>query len=189
MKKGELIVVAGPMFAAKTSFLIEKARESSQASLILKPSMDDRYGGGDMVHSHDGDAYTARLFDAKNPQEILSIVAEYENLTQVLIDEVQFCSQEILGVIEQLLVQGMIVVAAGLDKDYKRDGFGPMPQLLEMANQVVALTANCDNVDCDQPAVFTYAKMPLSQIENVGAAEIFGVACAVCYDALRGDLE
>jgi thymidine kinase len=188
-KSGELIIVAGPMFAAKTTHLIDRARHDSATSLILKPSMDSRYGGGEQVHSHDGQAYRARLFDAKNPSEILTIVAEYENLANVLIDEVQFCSQEIIGVIEELLVKGLLVVAAGLDLDYKREGFGPMPALMSKADQVVKLTARCDNDECEHPAVFTYAKHPLSQIENVGADEIFGVACAICYDALRGDLE
>jgi len=188
-KRGELIVVTGPMFAAKTSYLIDQARHRPDTSLVLKPSMDSRYGGGDQVHSHDGQAYGARLFDAKNTTEILAIASEYENLSYVLIDEVQFCSHEVIGVIEQLLVRGMLVVAAGLDLDYKKDGFGPMPELMEKADQVIKLTARCDHKGCEHPAVFTYAKHPLSQIENVGADEIFGVACAICYDALRGDLE
>lgn len=189
INRGELIVVAGPMFAAKTSHLIDRARQNPSQTLILKPSMDNRYGGGSQVHSHDGQAYEARLFDAKNPFEILEIVVEYENLATVLIDEVQFCSDDIIDVIEQLLVKGLIVVAAGLDLDYKKAGFGPMPALMAKADEVVQLTARCDRGECDQPAVFTYAKMPLAQIENVGADEIFGVACAICYDALRGDLE
>lgn len=188
-KTGELIVVAGPMFAAKTSHLIDRARQYPDTSLILKPSMDDRYGGGELVHSHDGESHRARLFDAKFPAEILKIIEEYPNLAVVLIDEVQFCAQEILGVIEKLLAKGLTVIAAGLDLDYQKQGFGPMPQLMEKADEVVLLTARCDNEDCDQPATFTYAKHPLDQIENVGADEIFGVACAICYDALRGDLK
>lgn len=154
-KRGELIVVTGPMFAAKTSYLIDQARHRPDTSLVLKPSMDSRYGGGDQVHSHDGQAYGARLFDAKNTTEILAIASEYENLSYVLIDEVQFCSHEVIGVIEQLLVRGMLVVAAGLDLDYKKDGFGPMPELMEKADQVIKLTARCDHKGCEHPAVFT----------------------------------
>jgi thymidine kinase len=192
-ERGKLIVYTGPMFARKTTHLIEHAQEANGNSLVLKPSKDDRYGGGDFIRSHDDEAHQAILFDAKNPSEILQIVADHKELAMVLIDEVQFCTDEIIGVIEQLLVQGLTVIAAGLDLDYKKDPFGPTLDIVSKARaeggQVHYLTANCDDGDCGLEAIYTYAKFPLEQIETVGADNIFGVACETHHATLRGDLE
>jgi thymidine kinase len=192
-ERGKLTVYTGPMFARKTTSLMEHAQQSEGESLVLKPKKDDRFGGGDFIRSHDKASYEAVQFDGKNPNEILKIVAQYPELSTVLIDEVNFCSSQILEVIEQLLVQGLAVIAAGLDLDYKKNPFGPTLDIVAKARaeggQVHYLTANCNDEECNLEAIYTYAKYPLEQIETVGAENIFGVACEKHHETLRGDLE
>lgn len=192
-ERGKLIVYTGPMFARKTTKLIEHAQQFNGNSLVLKPSKDDRFGAGDYIRSHDSESHEAILFNGKNPSEILQIVAEYPELSTVLIDEVQFCSSQILEVIEQLLVQGLTIIAAGLDLDYKKGPFGSTLDIVGKARaeggEVHYLTANCADEDCSLEAIYTYAKHPLEQLETIGAENIFGVACEEHHATLRGDLE
>lgn len=187
-ENGSLTVFTGPMFSRKTTHLIEQAKLTGDAGILFKPSMDDRYGGGQKVHSHDGESHEATLFNAKNPQEILAVVEKMPELAMVLIDEIQFCSEEIIGVIEKLLVQGLDVMVAGLNLDYKKDDFGPMGKIIEMAERVVYSTARCDCDGCEIPATLTYARGPMKDIVKVGGENFFGAACSDCHDKLRGDL-
>jgi thymidine kinase len=192
-ERGSLTVFTGPMFASKTTGLIRRAEKEGEESLILKPKMDIRFDGGNKIKSHDKESYEAVLFDQDNPEEILEIVAQHPGLAAVLIDEIQFCAEGIVEVLEALLVQGLDVVVAGLNFDYRKKSFGSMEEIIEMAERleedVFYLTALCNGEGCEQDAIYSFAKMPLEKTKNVGADEIFGVACADCFDDLRGDLQ
>jgi thymidine kinase len=59
------------------------------------------------------------------------------------IDEIQFFDDGIVQVCMQLADAGIRVVAAGLDQDYLRRPFGPMPRCSGLAEEVSKMHAVC----------------------------------------------
>ena len=69
------------------------------------------------------------------------------------IDEVQFFDREVVGAALALADGGARVIVAGLDQDFRRLPFGPMPELLAHAEFVDKLQAVCHR--CGGPATTT----------------------------------
>ena len=61
------------------------------------------------------------------------------------IDEAQFFDHEIVQVCNDLANQGIRVIVAGLDMDFKGNPFGPMPHLMATAEYVTKVHAVCTN--------------------------------------------
>jgi thymidine kinase len=145
---GWVEVVCGCMFSGKTEELIRRmtrARIARQKLQVFKPAIDDRYGR-DLVASHNSNSIHSR--PVQSAQEILSCL---EDSTRVVgIDEAQFFDLDLVEIVERLALRGIRVVVAGLDMDYLGRPFGPMPQLLAIAEQVTKLSAIC--VVCGAPA-------------------------------------
>ena len=59
------------------------------------------------------------------------------------IDEAQFFDHEIVQVCNDLANQGIRVIVAGLDMDFKGNPFGPMPHLMATAEYVTKVHAVC----------------------------------------------
>lgn len=181
-KEGKLTIYTGPMYADKTTHLIKHANQAGKGGVVFKPSLDDRYGGGGFIRSHNSASHPAVLFDATKPADILKQISELGNLTQAIIDEIQFCASDIISVLEKLLAQGLNVIVAGLDFDSERNWFGSMQEIIDMADEVVNLTAECDG--CGGEATLTYSKVKKHSVVSVGAADLYGASCESCY----GDL-
>lgn len=187
--QGSLEVHIGPMFSDKSSTLIDAlTRLTGQQSqpICLKPALDDRYGADAAIYAHNGRSAPALLFEHQRPESIFEVIPP--GTTHALIDEIQFCSGELVGVLEQLLAQGVNVVAAGLDLDFAGNPFGPTPKVVELAhslqpNSVSHHTATCDG--CGGQATMSYAKVPMDQVVRVGANEAFGAACVSCHPQLN----
>ena len=81
---------------------------------------------------------TTKIFE--RPSEILKFS---QNAQVVGIDEAQFFSDEIIEVCNKLANDGKRVIVAGLDMDYKGKPFGPMPNLMAIAEYVTKLHAIC----------------------------------------------
>ena len=59
------------------------------------------------------------------------------------IDEAQFFDDEIVKICNDLANQGIRVIVAGLDMDFKGNPFGPMPALMATAEYVTKVHAVC----------------------------------------------
>ncbi len=75
-----------------------------------------------------------------NSQTILLLA---QDVDVVGIDEAQFFDDQITGVCEQLALDGIRVIVAGLDMDYQGKPFGQMPNLLAIADYITKLHAIC----------------------------------------------
>ena len=71
----------------------------------------------------------------------------------VAIDEVQFLDKDIVNVCDQLANNGIRVIVAGLDCDFRGEPFGAMPELLARAEDITKLSAICQV--CGAPATRT----------------------------------
>jgi thymidine kinase len=146
--RGGVEVVCGSMFSGKTEELIRRVRRAviaKQKVQVFKPAIDDRYSL-DHIASHDGQlshAHPIRLASEIGP--LLE-----PDTTVVAIDEAQFFDPALVEVVDALAERGLRVIVAGLDLDFRGEEFGPMPQLMCRAEDVVKLHAIC--VICGEPA-------------------------------------
>ena len=122
-QRGSIEVVCGSMFSGKTEELIRRLRRAKIAGLrveIFKPSIDTRYDDVQVV-SHDHNTILSTPVD--NSSNILLLASEVDVIG---IDEAQFFDERLPEVVEALADQGIRVIIAGLDLDFKRKPFGPI---------------------------------------------------------------
>ena len=183
-REGWLEVISGCMFAGKTEELIRRINVLSYANkniIVFKPRIDDRYSDTEIV-SHSGAKVPCLVVD--KAQDILKKVKVDTEV--VAIDEVQFFDKDIVAVCEYLADKGIRVMVAGLDKDFRGEAFGVMPELLTRAEFVTKLTAVC--AKCGAPATRTQRLVdgkPASfddPIVLVGAVEHYEPRCRHCHE-------
>lgn len=182
-REGWIEVISGCMFAGKTEELIRRINVLSYAKkniIVFKPKIDNRYSDSEIV-SHSG-AKVPCLVVAKAQDILKKIEADTE---VVAIDEVQFFDKDIVEVCEYLADKGIRVMVAGLDKDFRGESFGVMPELLTRAEFVTKLTAVC--AKCGAPATRTQRLVngkPAGfedPIVMVGADESYEPRCRHCH--------
>lgn len=182
-REGWIEVISGCMFAGKTEELIRRINVLSYAKkniIVFKPKIDNRYSDSEIV-SHSG-AKVPCLVVEKAKDILKKIEADTE---VVAIDEVQFFDKDIVEVCEYLADKGIRVMVAGLDKDFRGESFGVMPELLTRAEFVTKLTAVC--AKCGAPATRTQRLVngkPAGfedPIVMVGADESYEPRCRHCH--------
>ena len=109
--------------------------------MIFKPQTDVRYSDKKVV-SHDANEIVS------NPVEKAhDILDQVEGVDVVAIDEAQFFDADIIEVCNQLANNGLRVIVAGLDMDFKGNPFGPMPHLMAVAEFVTKVHAICTKLE------------------------------------------
>lgn len=175
---GWIEVIVGCMFSGKTEELIKQMRRAKIAKLpaqTFKPMIDARYSKQD-VASHDQTLLPAQ--PVNKAEEILRLV---EPATQVIgIDEGQFFDEELVEVCTILADQGRRVIVAGLDTDWRGRPFGPMPQLMAIAEVVRKQQAICRI--CGGPATRTQRLIPIQDDILVGSTEAYEARCRQHFD-------
>jgi thymidine kinase len=137
---GWIEVICGSMFSGKTEELIrrlKRAKFARQRVEIFKPALDQRYDE-DKVISHDSNEIRSTPVPAAANIPILA-----DGCDVVGIDEAQFFDDEIVKVCNDLANNGVRVIVAGLDMDFKGNPFGPMPSLMATAEYVTKVHAVC----------------------------------------------
>ncbi len=146
---GSIEVVCGPMFSGKTEELIrrvKRAQIAKQRVQIFKPAMDTRYAEEEVV------SHSSLTIKAEPVDNAVDILIRLKDSTRVVaIDEIQFFDPAIITVVTKLAARGCRVICAGLDLDYRAQPFGPMPELLAIADEVTKIHAIC--TVCGAPAV------------------------------------
>lgn len=174
---GWIEVITGGMFSGKSEELIRRVRRAEiarQKTQIFKPVIDNRFDVKRII-SRDNRGIDA--IAVPNPAELRSHVVI--GVKVIGIDEVQFFDDDIVDVCMELADAGVRVIAAGLDQDYLRRPFGPMPALLAVAEYVSKMHAVC--VRCGGPAHYSQrVSGGDSQIE-VGDVS-YEARCRVCYE-------
>jgi thymidine kinase len=150
-KTGWIEVVCGCMFSGKTEELIRRLNRAiiaKQKVEIFKPSIDTRYHKEEVV-SHNETAIRSTPVNFAN--DILLLAG---NCDVVGIDEAQFFDSDIVEVCNKLANSGKRVIVAGLDMDFEGKPFGPMPNLLAVAEFVTKVHAIC--ADSGELASFSF---------------------------------
>lgn len=177
---GTIEVIAGSMFSGKTEELIRRlrrARFARQKVEIFKPVIDTRYSLAEVV-SHDENSIPST--PVENSATILLLTS---GVDVVGIDEAQFFDKGLVDVCRKLADQGVRVIVAGLDMDFKGNPFGPMPELMAVADYVSKVHAIC--VRCGNVAQFSHRLSSSEKQVMLGEKNEYEPLCRVCYNKLR----
>ena len=134
---GRIEVICGSMFSGKTEELINRIKKSGKSYKVFKPETDTR-NIKNKIESHN--KLEIKATTIKNITDILKVKTKYEIIG---VDEAQFFTHQIIEVCNVLANKGIRVIVAGLDMDYRGNPFGPMPNLLAIAEYVTKVHAVC----------------------------------------------
>lgn len=175
---GRIEVICGSMFSGKTEELLRRLRRAQFAKQnveIFKPALDNRYSDVEVV-SHDKN--TILSTPVEHSSNILLLSSEVD---VVGIDEAQFFDEGLVDVCQQLADMGVRVIIAGLDMDFKRNPFGPMPALSAIADDVTKVHAIC--VECGALACYSHRLVDNDKQVMLGEMQEYQPLCRKCYQA------
>lgn len=181
-KAGWIEVICGSMFSGKTEELIrrlKRAQFARQRVEIFKPKIDIRYSEEEVV-SHD--ANSIRSTPVENSGNILLLTGEVD---VVGIDEAQFFDANIVAVCQKLADNGIRVIVAGLDMDFLGKPFGPMPQLMAIAEYVTKVHAIC--VHCGNIAQHSHRLTANDRLVMLGEKDTYEPLCRHCFNKAKNE--
>ena len=182
-RRGRIEVICGSMFSGKTEELIrrlKRAKFAKQRVEIFKPAIDTRYSDVDVV-SHEGHSIASTPIDSS-----ASILLFSSEIDVVGIDEAQFFDAGLVDVCNQLANNGVRVIVAGLDMDFRGVPFGPMPALCAIADEVSKVHAIC--VKCGQLASYSHRMVKNDKQVMLGEMTEYEPLCRSCYQqAIKED--
>jgi thymidine kinase len=177
-REGRIEAISGGMFSGKSEELVRRLRRAAiarQRIQVFTPSADTRHGPQRLVTRD------------KRELEALSVACSCElrqklqpGVQVVGIDEVQFFDDGLVDLVCELADSGVRVIVAGLDLDYLRRPFGPMPQILAIAEYVDKVHAVC--MRCGSPAHYSQRIAGGGEQLQVGDTESYEARCRRCYE-------
>lgn len=175
-RSGWLEVICGSMFSGKTEELIrrlKRARIAGQEVAVFKPSVDTRYAAGSVV-SHDSNSFVA------TPIARSSRLLEVPEGTNVIgLDEAQFFDEDVVRHTQELAHRGKRIIIAGLDMDFRGKPFGPMCDLLAVAEYITKVHAICSH--CGNLATHSYRLTPDTDTVVLGEKDLYEARCRRCF--------
>jgi len=176
---GRIEVICGSMFSGKTEELVRRIRRAQYARQkfqVFKPKIDNRYSST-QVQSHNSPRIDSLAIERSE-----EIFVHLQDRTRTVgIDEAQFFDDGIVEVCNRLANRGIRIIVAGLDLDYLGQPFGPMPQLMAVAEEVTKLHAVC--MACGAPASRSQRFLGESNdLVQVGAGEHYEARCRHCHE-------
>ena len=137
---GWIEIICGSMFSGKTEELIRRLNRAKYAKKkvkVFKPIVDSRFKTN-LVLSHDKNQIKSKSVSKSSDIKIKAVGSDV-----IGIDEAQFFDNGIIKVCNDLANEGIRVIVAGLDMDYKGNPFGPMPNLMATAEYITKVHAIC----------------------------------------------
>jgi thymidine kinase len=181
---GWIEVVSGVMFSGKSEELLRRVRRAVIARKrvqVFKSHLDDRYGLF-TVSSHDGTQIDAH--PVSNSVQVAELVKLRSQV--VAIDEAQFMDDGIVHVVNRLADEGIRVIVAGTDMDFRGEPFGPIPRLLAVAERIDKLHAICvvcgDLATRNQRLIDGEPAPAEGPTIHVGGSESYEARCRRCHD-------
>ncbi len=175
-KVGSIEVIAGSMFSGKTEELIrrlKRAKIARQKVEIFKPAIDVRFSQTEVV-SHDENSIQST--PVGNSSNILLLTG---NVDVIGIDEAQFFDKGLVEVAIKLADMGIRVIVAGLDMDFTGKPFGPIPDLMAVADDITKVHAIC--VKCGNVAQFSHRLSEKEQVVLLGEKDVYEPLCRGCF--------
>lgn len=176
VRSGWIEVICGSMFSGKTEELIRRlnrAKIAKQKVEIFKPAVDKRYDDENVV-SHDENSVSS------TPVETAAQILLYDiDVDVVAIDEAQFFDMELVSVANELANRGFRVIVAGLDMDFRGEPFGPIPDLMAIAEYITKVHAIC--MKCGNLAQYSHRFIKDDSLVVLGEKESYEPLCRSCF--------
>ena len=170
----EIQVITGCMFAGKTTELINRLKSTNKKYLLVKPILDTR-DIENKICTHDG------LFETGiQVHRLLDVSKHLDDVSVLGVDEAQFFDSSIIEDLHEISSRGILIILAGLAKDYLNKPFGYMSKIIEMSNSVTWLKAKCHQ--CSLDATYSHRKQSYSENQVVvGDSEKYEALCENCF--------
>ena len=182
LPKNGIEVICGSMFSGKTEELIRRIKRTkiaNQKFKVFKPIIDSR--SKNYIESHDESKLKST--EVKHSSDILDYIQDCD---VVAVDEAQFFDNEIVSVCNQLANKGIRVIVAGLDMDYLGNPFGPIPNLMAIAEYVTKVHAVCKK--SGNIANYSFRKNKKTDIVVIGEKDKYEpLSRAVFYKKMKKD--
>ncbi|MCO5547776.1 hypothetical protein L7F22_001228 [Adiantum nelumboides] len=178
---GSIHLIVGPMFAGKTTALLERVEEEASAGrkiALVKSDKDTRYGLTSIV-SHDGRQMPCWAVPSLASFKSQIGEQEYAKLDVIGIDEAQFLKDLCSFCQIAADYEGKTLIVAGLDGDFQRNKFGSILDLVPLADSIVKLSSHCEL--CGKPALFTFRKTDDRSKEVIGGTDMYMPVCRQHY--------
>ena len=173
---GRIEVIVGPMFSGKSEELIrrlKRARIARQRVACYKPDIDLRYHRT-AIASHSSQTHDACTV-ATVEELKAALFPQLQEVDVIGIDEAQFFDATIIPLAVELVHLGKRILIAGLDTTFNAEPFGPIPDLMAIADEVTKLSAVC--MVCGAPAIHTQRLGQSQELVLVGAAGLYEARC------------
>ncbi len=186
---GRLEVITGPMYAGKTEELlrrVQRCRIAGKMVVAFKPGIDTRYSPTNIVTHNQRELPCWVLPRDFSFTDLIVRYPEIKKAEVIAFDEAQFFGLQFPEICEGLVEMGKRVIVAGLDLDFKGDPFGPIPNLLALADEVLKLTAVCQK--CGNLATRTQRLIggkpapKNAPVIQVGGKETYEARCRDCWE-------
>lgn len=181
VQPGRLEVIAGPMFSGKSEELIRRLKRATiarQRVACFKPDIDLRYHRT-AIASHSSQTHDACVVaNVARLREVL--FAQLDRIEVIGVDEAQFFDAGLVPLSLELVHLGKRVLIAGLDTTFAGEPFGPIPNLMAIADEVEKLSAVC--MRCGAPAIHTQRLGSSQELVMVGATGMYEARCRAHFE-------
>jgi thymidine kinase len=180
-REGCIEAISGGMFSGKSEELVRRLRRAAiarQVVQVFKPAADTRYDPERLITRDKRELQAVSVTCTCDLRQKL-----LPDVQVVGIDEAQFFDDELVELVSELADSGVRVIVAGLDLDYLRRPFGPMPRILAMAEYVDKVHAVC--MRCGAPAHYSQRMAGGGEQLQVGDTESYEARCRRCYEAFE----
>ena len=187
-KFGWIECICGSMFSGKSEELFRRIKRgviAKQKVLLFKPSIDNRYDEN-RVSTHNGNSYDS--ISIEKSSDILNFVKDTK-YDIIGIDEIQFFDNDIVKIINKLADDGIRVIVAGLDMDFKAEPFHPMPEIMAISEMVTKLHAVCNKCGKEASRSQRLINGKPAKYDDpvvvIGASESYEARCRHCHEIER----
>ena len=196
-ESGYLEIILGPMFASKTTRLVEIYKQCNFCNIsvaVINHSIDNRYDD-ELLSTHDKVKIpcikTDKLLDVY-PNDIcidsdITFVPRIKDKLKIatsdviLINEGQFFL-DLEEFVKNLLSNNKKIYVCGLDGDFERKKFGQILDLIPLCDKVTKLTSLCSICKNGTPGIFS-KRITNEKRQTVVGSDNYIPVCRKCYDA------
>lgn len=177
---GYLKVILGPMFAGKTTNIINEYNKYTCMDyncIAINHKIDDRYGEG-VVSNHNHVKIPST--NTSTLKEIRNEIIDYKVL---FINEGQFFT-DLYDFVSEMLELDKIIFVCGLDGDFQRKKFGSILDIIPLSDEVVKVNGICTNCK-KRKSLFTHRIVKEGGQIVVGNQNMYMALCRPCYRKLN----
>lgn len=193
-KNDNLSLIIGPMFAGKTTSiidLIEQSKKNTIKYLVISPSLDNRCDNKTIIQSHDNKTMevtkinfgSAADLNKNDSEAINSGISEFVKLSQnqneIYIDEGQFIPMQCIPVIQKLNSNGTRVIVDGLNLSFDNIPlFSTIALLSLLTNNIDIKKGTCDYCKTPNSSEYSYRTTETKEMVEIG--NHYAPVCSDC---------